>query len=129
MLGFKESRGPVTTGRSIHEIAQIIEREGDAKSFLSLTQRLGLLLNGTAQFGSFAPTGNDDPFQTRRPDFTVGYAWSVGSVADLGPRSFGWQVIFDVVEQGSTRGVIAKATGNEYKRQALKFADLVLRQL
>ncbi len=90
---------------------------------------MGLALSPKATLEPFSPSPNDDPFATVKPDYSVGWEWNVGATASIGPRNFGWKVIFDVVDDGATRRVIAKTTGNDGRRTAKKLVQAVFSEL
>lgn len=99
------------------------------KDFFGSMRRLGLLLNPGAEFGPFKPTGDTVPFRIEEPEYSVGYRFQYPAAAFIGPRSFGWTVVFDVYMAEGSRKVVAELAGNANKSEALKLARLVLQSL
>lgn len=126
---FTDSAGPKSTPMSTSDIADAIDRIGRSKSWMSFSKRLGLALNGSAKLQPFSPTPDDDPFSTTRPDFSVGWAWGVRNPATVGPSDLGFRVIFAVMDDGSSRRVIAKTTGNDGRATAKKLVKAVFAEL
>lgn len=125
----KQAIGPASTGKSVGEIASIIQQEGELKRFMGGLRRAAA---GRA-VQPFSPSLDDDPFAAahQKPAFSVGYIWShTAHSATLGSLTNGWIIIFHVYDDGSTRRVSGSIeTKLVAMKEPKKFAERVLGQL
>lgn len=120
-MGFQFTQGPVRTGKSIEQVANIIKEVGQEKRFLGFLRRAGTNPNN---YGPFAPNENDDPFASasRRADWRIGWSWGNSVTNSMGMTLHqGWQVIFDVFDEGGSRSLVAKVEGQSQRREVEKF--------
>lgn len=131
-MAFDYIVGPRNSHRSIEQISQIIERIGKAKQFMGLGRRLNTSGIGPGSYGAFAPSAETDPFASarKRPDWAVGWKWGNSVTNSWGMTLHqGWQIIFEVTDEGSTRSVSARLSGSASKGDVQRFADLVFGEL
>lgn len=131
-MAFEFSSGPKSTSRSIAQIAQIIERTGNAKKFMGLARRLNTSSIGPGSFGAFAPSAADDPFASSRTpaDWSVGWKWGNSVTNSWGMTLVqGWQVVFEVHSNNGSNSVSARAKGTTFRSDVERFITLVFNEL
>lgn len=124
-----------TTQKSVEQVAQVVQEVGENKSYMGPMRKLGVSMNSTfgpGNYTAFAPNDDDDPFSSARrsPAWKVGWHWgSSVSSSRIGTMKVGWQVIFEVFDDGDTRLVVAKVDGRSERREVTRFVQSVFRLL
>jgi hypothetical protein len=131
-MAFEFTSGPKSTTRTTESISQIIERVGKGKQFMGIGRRLNTSAIGPGDYGPFVPSAETDPFASarKRPDWSVGWAWgnSVTNAWGMTLRQ-GWQVVFEVADEGTSRSVSARVNGSSSKSDVLRFVDMVFGEI
>ncbi|MER7449388.1 hypothetical protein ABTW96_03775 [Nocardia beijingensis] len=126
-MGYQFTGGPRRTSKSVEQIAKIIKEVGQEKRFLGPIRRAG---TSSSNYGPFAPQADDDPFATasRQANWRIGWRWGNSVTNSLGMTlNQGWQVIFEVFDDGGSRSVVAKIDGLSQRREVERFVDSVFK--
>ena len=131
-MSYEFNDGPKSTKRSIEQISQTIQQVGNGKKFMGMGTRLNTSGIGSGSYGAFVPSANDDPFASARraADWSVG--WQMGNKVtnSMGMTlKQGWQIIFEVSDDGSDRTVTARVAGASSKGEVQRFVDMVFADL
>lgn len=127
---FEDGVGPKRSARSVQDVVAVIERVVKSKGWMSAQEKIALAVNPSVKVSTFTPAAGDDPFAVGpRPTHSVGVSWGLGNPSWIGPRELGFKVIFEVLDEGSSRLVLAKASGNDKKRTAMRLANAVLSEI
>lgn len=126
-MAYEFSAGPKRSARTIEQVGNIIKTVGSDRRFMSVVRRMGVSLSNST-YGAFSPQPNDDPFASarRKADWRVGWRWAHSVTNSMGMTlNQGWEVIFDLFDEGSERSVTATVHGAGERREVEKFVRFV----
>ncbi|VXB05553.1 hypothetical protein [Aeromicrobium sp. 9AM] len=118
-------------------MSDVIKEVGQERRFMGMMRRLGTRSNvstgvSSYSYGPFTPDANDDPFASagEQPAWRVGWHWG-GSVTNSMNMTLnqGWQVIFNVFDDGGSRRVTAQVQGAGMRKEVQRFVDSVFQLL
>lgn len=127
-MAYEFSEGPIRTKLTIPQIGNVIKEVGQERRFMSFIRRLGTSAASNSQYGAFAPTQDHDPFASAglQADWRVGWRWANSVTNSMGMTlNQGYQVIFEVFEEQTSRLVGAKASGSAERREVERFVQAV----